>query len=94
MRLWTMSLRVTSTPVAVALGQLSLASASLQTRKIVTSRKGGLKGCPAGQPAGALSRQQLLILQLPEFILCDKPFTTPEIDEGEQRVLSSCYRRD
>ena len=43
MRLWTMSLRVTSTPVAVALGQLSLASASLQTRKIVTSTKGGLK---------------------------------------------------
>ena len=42
MRLGTMSLRVTSTPVAVALGQLSLASASLQTRKIVTSTKGGL----------------------------------------------------
>jgi hypothetical protein len=42
MRLWTMSLRVTSTPVAVALGQLSLAAASLQTRKIVTSTKGGL----------------------------------------------------
>ena len=38
MRLWTMSLGVTSTPVAVALDQFSLAAANLQTRKIVTDQ--------------------------------------------------------